>query len=286
MARDLLGNLPRREGHATVNRTERSYSSELENGPERSVSKSEPISKTAFLASSATDRAQPDLLSGLDGSERAYVLERGRAKLYRSGAAIFRQGDPHDGIFLIEGGLVRVFYTAPAGREITLAYWTKGNFCGGPEVFGSGTHVWSGAAASDTNVLCFAGQTLRGLAERFPRLALGIIDGLAYKGACYSHLAQMLGTRPVTGRLAGVLEELARLYGRRTSRGIEIEMPFTHDDLANMVGATRQWVSMMLAKLAGDGVISKSHRRLVILLPDRLAMLSDAALESAVMHHA
>ena len=95
-------------------------------------------SAVGLMAAPNSGRRQPDLLRGLDASARAKVLARGRACVFRRGQAVFRQGEPHDGIFLIESGLARVFYTAPAGREITLAYWMAGNFCGGPR------SVWRG----------------------------------------------------------------------------------------------------------------------------------------------
>ena len=227
------------------------------------------------MAAAGDDAPQPDLLRQLDPAGRALVLERGRPRLYRRGQAIFRQGEQHDGIFLIESGLVRVFYTAPSGREITLAYWMAGNFCGGPEIFGVGTHVWSGTAVRDTRVLFLSGPVLRDLVERLPTLALGIIDSLVFKGSCYSHLAQLLGTRSVTDRLSGVLHQLSRVYGRASPDGVEVTMPFTHDDLASMVGATRQWVSITLKRFADQGLLTMDRRRLVILQPERLASMSD-----------
>ncbi|MEJ2623384.1 MAG: cyclic nucleotide-binding domain-containing protein [Pseudolabrys sp.] len=56
-------------------------------------------------------------------------------------ATVFLQGDEHKGIWLIEAGMVRTFYAAPSGRQITLAYWPAGHFVGGPEIFGGGQHV-------------------------------------------------------------------------------------------------------------------------------------------------
>lgn len=171
---------------------------------------------------------------------------------------------------------MRVFYTAPSGREITLAYWMAGNFCGGPEVFGAGAHIWSGTAVRDTRVLALSGSVLRAFVDRYPPLAVGIIESLVFKGICYSLLAQLLGTRPVIGRLSGALHQMATAYGRATPEGIEIAMSFTHDDLASMVGATRQWVSMTLRRFADEGLIATSRRRLIILQPERLAAMSDA----------
>ncbi len=241
------------------------------------------VGPNAFMAAANIGRQQPDLLSGLDAEGRALVLQSGRSRLFRRGQAVFRQGEQHDGIYLVESGLVRVFYTSPSGREITLAYWSAGNFCGGPEVFGVGSHVWSGTAVRDTRVLSISGRALRGLAERLSPLAIGIIECLIFKGACYSHLAQVLGTQSVTGRLSSVLGELVRVYGRPVEGGVEIVMPFTHDDLASMVGATRQWVSMTLARLADRGVIAKSRRRLVIRQLEQIATMSDVTVESDVL---
>src|SRR5438445_51901 len=86
-----------------------------------------------------------------------------------------RRGAPRDGIYLIETGRMRVFYTAPSGREITLAYWNPGNFVGGPEVFESGLHLWSGVAMTDCSAVHFPGKVLRRLVLQIPSLAIGII---------------------------------------------------------------------------------------------------------------
>ncbi len=142
-------------------------------------------------------------------------MERGRRRVLYRGATLFTQETPNDGIWLIETGRIRVFYAAPTGREITLAYWYPGNFVGGPEVFGAGTHSWSGMAASNSTVLHLPGAALKQLVARIPSLAFGIIDGLTFKGRCYSALAQMLGTRSITDRLVLPLDPPVEPLRRR-----------------------------------------------------------------------
>ncbi len=144
----------------------------------------------------------PYLFSGLTETEIAHVLGSGKRRVLYRGAQLFSQGSPQDGIYLIESGRIKVFYTAPSGREITLAYWHSGNFVGGPEVFKQGLHVWSGVAAVNSTVLHLPGDVLRRMVLTIPALAIGIIEGLTFKGQCYSALAQMLGTRSPTERLA------------------------------------------------------------------------------------
>ena len=101
----------------------------------------------------------PSLMDKLTLREREIVLKQGRRKVLNRGQTIFSQGAKHDGIFLIESGRIRVFYTSPLGREITLAYWHAGNFVGGPEVFDSGVHQWSGVASSNCSVVQFPARS-------------------------------------------------------------------------------------------------------------------------------
>lgn len=206
----------------------------------------------------------PSLFEALSQPERELVLHRGRRKVFYRGQTLFSQGTRHDGIYLIETGQIRVFYSAPSGREITLAYWHPGNFVGGPEVFGGGIHQWSGVANSSSSVVHLPGRELRALVVEVPNLAIGLIEGLAFKGKCYSALAQMLGTRSITERLAHLLLHLTQLYGVEAPDGVLIASAFTHADLAHMVGATRQWVTISLKRMQEKGILMSRCSQIVV----------------------
>jgi CRP-like cAMP-binding protein len=234
-----------------------------------------PAAALLLAESQALIAGPPKLLEGLDAKERDYVMSRGRRRVLDRGAPVFTQGEAHEGIYLVESGRIRVFYTAPSGREITLAYWFPGNFVGGPEVFG-GTHMWSAVAARNSAVLMLPGEDLRAMVARFPGLAMGIIEGLVFKGKCYSALAQMLGTRSVTERLAQLLLHLVSLYGSQEEEGAVIGAAFTHEDLAHMVGATRQWITISLKRMEKAGLLITRKGRIVVCDPDRLAQIHEA----------
>jgi len=209
-------------------------------------------------------------LDALAPDEWTRLRAQGRQLSFRTGEAIFNQGDGHGGIFIIEAGDVRVFYTAPSGREITLAYWTKGHFIGGPEMTGGGVHIWSGEALSDCRILFLPAPALKKLVVEMPNFALCLLQGLAAKGRCYSAMAQMLGTRSVIERLAQFLINLGDLHGVRDGRAIIINAKVTHDQIAAMVGSTRQWVTMMMKRFQKDGLLSVSPRHIRIERPHAL----------------
>jgi CRP/FNR family cyclic AMP-dependent transcriptional regulator len=195
-------------------------------------------------------------LDRLSAAEKARLRDATRQIVVRPGDAVFSQGEPHDGIFIIQRGQVRVYYTAPSGREITLAYWTPGHFVGGPEINGGGRHMWSGVAVDDGLVSVLPGGSLQTLLTQMPNFALALIDGLVAKGKCYSSMAQMLGTRSVIERLAQYLLNLSELYGVPDGDAIVIKHKVTHDQIAAMVGSTRQWVTSMLKRLHAKRVVS------------------------------
>ena len=223
----------------------------------------------------------PYLFSGLTETEIAHVLGSGKRRVLYRGAQLFSQGSPQDGIFLIESGRIKVFYTAPSGREITLAYWHSGNFVGGPEVFKQGLHVWSGVAAVNSTVLHLPGDVLRRMVLTIPALAIGIIEGLTFKGQCYSALAQMLGTRSPTERLAQLLLHLMNLYGVDEHHGTLIAASFTHADLAHMTGVTRQSVTVSLKRFTELGILSAHGSNLVIKNAEMLSEIRDGKLAKA-----
>ena len=210
-----------------------------------------PLQQSTLL-SPASDAASspPNLLTRLQPSTLAAVLALGRRRDYRAGDHLFRQGDSHDGIHLIEAGMVKSYYVSEDGRELTLGYWTQGHYVGAPQVFGGGQHAWASVAVMHTQSLELPGPELRELSGRHADLALGLIDALVHKTQCYCALLQLLATHSMRVRLARLLSMLAA----RESGAIR---GLSHGELASMIGSTRQWVSLTLARFQQEGILAR-----------------------------
>ncbi len=234
-------------------------------------SSSLPGATALFLSETIHDLNEgANFLRRLSPGELVRMRASGRQLLFKAGEPIFAQGTPHEGIFIIDGGRVRVFYSAPSGREITLAYWTSGHFIGGPEICGGGAHMWSGEALEECRITILPRAVVQTLITQVPNFALCLIEGLVAKGKCYSAMAQMLGTRSVIERLAQFLVNVSELYGVADGNAIIINRRITHDQIAAMVGSTRQWVTMMLKRFKRAGIVSIDARFIRIERPERL----------------
>lgn len=216
------------------------------------------------------------LLAGLSDADAARVVAAGRRYFVGNGQHVFRQGEPHRGVYVIRSGKVRTYYAGPNGREITLAHWKEGNFVGGPELFGAGEHVWSGVAIGGVEILAISGPALRQLAESMPKLAVNLLDGLVAKGKCYSFTVQMLGTRSMVQRVAYLLLILAEYdFAGETSGPLHIQRPLTHDTMAGLVGANRQWVSSAMRRFQKDGLLRMDDaRRIHLIRPQELVRIA------------
>ena len=217
-----------------------------------------------YLNSGCNPGRSPRFFDRLTEAQRQAVSSSSRPIRVKRGELLFRQASPHGGIYIIRKGRIRTFFVAPNGREITLGYWSASHFVGGPEVFGGGAHVWSGMAMLDSEVLHLDRPQLVLLIQEIPSFAMALIEGLVFKGQCFSSLVQMLGTRSASSRLAHMLLNLSEIHGRDVASETWIMRTFTHDELASMIGVTRQWVSITLKKFRDDGVIRSDGRRLIV----------------------
>lgn len=221
------------------------------------------------------DPSPPRFLDGLSEAERKLVALESRLIKLRRGELLFKQGTAHNGIFVIRSGRMRTFFVSPTGRELTLAYWAPHHFVGAPEVFGNGRHQWSGKAVVDSEVLHLEAKRLKAMAAEMPGLAIALIDGLVFKCRRFSSLVQMLATQSASARLASVLLELSADHGESDSayphKERAISQKLSHDQLASLIGVTRQWVTTMISLWCEEQILRKDGRRIIVTDAVRLA---------------
>jgi len=213
----------------------------------------------------APARASATLFAALPAEERELLLARCTRKRFAKGAPIFIQGRLHVANFIVESGLIRTYYTSSTGKEVTLAHWGEGDLIGGPNFLTSDTaHVWSAKAVEEASLWAIAAEDLEALVHQRPLIARFVIDSMTVKLFWVSSLLQAFGTQSVFLRLAHLMLKLADMYGVPTRGGIVIRHHFTQEDLANMVGATRQWVSTTLRHFQRDKIVLCRKRYLEI----------------------
>lgn len=204
------------------------------------------------------------MLERLSSEELKLLLARCAERNVAAGTPLFSQRAQRTATFIVKRGLIRTYYASPMGKEITVGFWSTGDMVGGPDFFDDVQHVWSGEAVEHSVVWVIKGTDLRDLAVKVPAVAECVMVALSFKLRWVSLLLQNMGTESVYHRLAHLLVSLGEMYGVKCDEGIRIRYPFTQEDLANMICASRQWVSMMFRQLQERGIVRVEKRRLVI----------------------
>jgi CRP-like cAMP-binding protein len=201
------------------------------------------------------------------------VLAAGVApRRYRHGEVVVGQGQAVTCLRLVVSGAVRLSAVVPSGREVVVGLLGAGDVFGELTLLGGGpSPVEARAVGSETRIVALPLEALREVVRRAPASAEELLRLVASRlhhtaGALEEALAHDVPTR-VSLRL----RDLARSHGTAAADGVRLPPRLTQEELARMVGATRESVNRTLSSLAARGLVRVEGRRYVVPDPDALA---------------
>ena len=176
---------------------------------------------------------------------------------------LYLAGDFAEHVYFLHGGRVSLLYITGAGRTVNLGLY------GGTDVFGESC-LWTPAPREDTAVTATAVMlsriprvVLRQVLDEHPRVELRLSEqAVVRRDTTIRRLCSAL-TGSVRARLAGQLLELAE-RGHDTPDGRELAIPVTHQELAALIGTTRETVSIELGRLERSRLIARQGRQILL----------------------
>ncbi len=217
--------------------------------------------------------------SGLSPSLRHDILRRAKVRRYRDGDLICERGDPADQWSGVARGAVRVCGTAVSGKQATLTYAQPGAWIGDVGIFDQGLRTHDAHAHGATTLLSVSRGDLREILLVHVELYEALLRLNAARLSRVFQQVEDLSTLPLRARLARQLGTLAHSYGVPEGSGKEVRigLPLQQDELARLLGASRQRVNMELKAMERDAVIRVQTGALVVRCPDALSRLMEAA---------
>lgn len=215
------------------------------------------------------------IFSTLDDFERERIGAMAGKKVYRKNQFIFREGEQADTIYLIKSGRVKLFKVSGSGREITLDILREDDILGENTFFEDSDHTMNAQAIEDT-FICSCNRESFALLLQNPQASLKIIQLLGKKLNNYTEQVVSIAFRDVKGRISSTLLRLADEYGKPSTGGTTIDIDLTHQDLANLVNASRVMVTNVLLSLRQEGAIAARDQRITVLSREKLAEAAEA----------
>ena len=183
---------------------------------------------------------------------------------FAAGELLFSEGEPCRGLYIIAAGRVRIFKSSASGREQVLAVNGPGEAVAELPVFDGGNYPASVLALEATEIAFIAQQEFRGFCLEHPEVALKMLAAVGARLRRLVGIIEELSFTTVRQRLVAVLLKLAEGSGRKTARGLLVELPGTHLELAHQLGTVRELISRNLQRLQAEGLLEVDARQALV----------------------
>jgi CRP/FNR family transcriptional regulator/CRP/FNR family cyclic AMP-dependent transcriptional regulator len=207
---------------------------------------------------------QVPLFAGLADEDVRELMAVARRRIFRSGEVIFHRDDPGQVLYVIKEGKVKISLFSPDGQEISLIVFGKGE-CFGEFAILDGLPRSADAVALE-RVECYTLQRsdFHKAIMKNPKIAIQVLEVLSKRLRTTDQMIEDLIFLDVYGRVAKKLLELADSHGSKVGNGIRIDVRLTQQELASMVGASRESVNKVMGYFTDKNFISTDKHRITL----------------------
>ncbi|HEY2386494.1 MAG TPA: Crp/Fnr family transcriptional regulator [Candidatus Binatia bacterium] len=217
-----------------------------------------------------------DWLSELSTAETDRLRRQAVQHTYPAGGLIFTPTPHPRWVYLLERGLVRIYRASGSGEETTFGYVAPGEIFGELAAFSRRPRESYAKAVRASLVWRLRHEAVRELLDAHAGVVVAVIKQVGSRLKRVESRVEHLVFRSVPSRVAGILLELAEDFGHQQVEGIVLDFTLSQEELATLVGASRQTVNMSLREFERAGVLRRKGRRLVLLGIDALRRSRDA----------
>ena len=217
------------------------------------------------------------LFSSLTQPELHLLAARTVRKLFSAGELLFSEGEACSGLHIIVRGKVRIFKTSASGREQVLAENVPGESIAEIPIFDGGPYPASAAAVEDTDLAFISRRDFNAYCLEHPEVALKVLSVVGARLRRLVGIIEELSFTTIRQRLISALIKLAQNEGKTTARGIEFQLPSTHQELAHQLGTVRELISRNLMRLQAEGLLDVDARQIVVKDIKGLSAILEAA---------
>ena len=205
-----------------------------------------------------------DVLANLPLEVVQAMLPGSKMGLYRARQVVYLPGDRAQGVFFLSQGRVKISKVTRDGKELTLAYRTNGDFFGEPCLLEGGPREEMAEAMESTTVIEVEHEVLDQVLASSGMAAYWFARALIARRKDLESRVEQLIFKDVGAKLAELLLELGQQHGIEETRGLVLGLKITHQEMANLIGSTRETVSLTLSQFKKKGLIQSEGRRVIL----------------------
>jgi CRP-like cAMP-binding protein len=190
------------------------------------------------------------------------------------GSILFKEGDEGEHLYVIVDGKLKLGTSSGDGRENLLSILGPGEMFGELSLFDPGPRTSTATAVTDARLLSLSHEKVIPWLKQNPEVSLQLLTRLSQRLRRTNEAVGDLVFSDVPGRVAKALIDLGDRFGKTTPEGLLVNHDLTQEELAQLVGASRETVNKALADFAGRGWLKLDGRSVLIADVDRLSKRS------------
>ncbi len=211
------------------------------------------------------------IFQGVESAAVNTLIEQLDSTTFPRGTTIFDEGEPGDRLFIITSGKVKLARHAPDGRENLLTIMGSSDMCGELSIFDPGPRTSAAVCVTEVTAATMDSQMLHDWIQAHPEISEQLLRVLARRlRRTNNALADLIFT-DVPGRVAKALLQLANRFGVQEGGALRVHHDLTQEEIAQLVGASRETVNKALAEFAHRGWIRLEGKSVLISDTERLA---------------
>lgn len=222
---------------------------------------------------------QCGLFERLSEAEAGQLNRHALTRTFKRGSTIYMPNQLGETVLVLAAGRVKIKDVTPDGRETILAFIEEGELFGELAILDGQARREYAEAVDACQVLLIPRGDIVALMESRPDIALSVTKLIGLRRLRVEARLRNLLFLSSRDRMVHILLELAESHGDRSGNRVELRIPLTHQDVASLIGVTRETATLTLGQLQAEGLVEVSRRRLAISDVRRLAAETGASSE-------
>lgn len=218
-----------------------------------------------------------DLFAQLDEAGIARLEQVSHIRTLERRSLIYLPNEASDSVLLLLSGRVRIYHLTGDGKEALLAFIDPGELFGELTLVGQQEREEFAETMERSQVLKIPRQQLLDLMQNQPEMTLRVTRLIGLRRQTIERRLKSLLFQSNRERLSHLLLELAERYGVEDAEGTALRVKFSHQELANLIGSTRETVTVILQELQREKLVQVRRRQLILRNPAALSQGTQGA---------
>jgi CRP-like cAMP-binding protein len=204
------------------------------------------------------------LFEQLTPDQLARIESRARMRSFARKSLVYLPGDEASSVLLVTSGRVKICNFTPEGKQAILTFIEPGEIFGELSVLDDTPHEEFAEVVEPATIVLIPRDEIHRLIEENPTLAIRLTQLFGLRRRRIERRLRNLLYRTNRERLVHLLLELAERYGQVESGGVRLDIKLSHQDMASLVGSTRESITVALGELMNEGYLRLARRQVSI----------------------